>query len=101
MLVGGAGERLLDFFDKFIQTHTMEHPVSQMVQLTSMLFDGVFEYFPKLRVAYLEAGCGWVPYMMDRMDEEFERRGARWCPYLKRTPSEYLRGGNVYFSCEV
>jgi len=80
MLVGGAGERLLDFFDKFIQTHTMEHPVSQMVQLTSMLFDGVFEYFPKLRVAYLEAGCGWVPYMMDRMDEEFERRAARWCP---------------------
>jgi predicted TIM-barrel fold metal-dependent hydrolase len=90
-----------DYFDKFIQTHTMEHPVSQMVQLTSMLFDGVFEYFPKLRVAYLEAGCGWVPYMMDRMDEEFERRAARWCPYLTKTPSETLRSGNIYFSCEV
>jgi predicted TIM-barrel fold metal-dependent hydrolase len=90
-----------DYFDTFIKTHTLEHPVAQMVQLTSMLFDGVFEYFPRLRVAFLEAGVGWVPYMMDRMDEEFERRGARWCPYLKRKPSEYFRGGNLYFSCEV
>ena len=29
--------------------------------------------FPKLRVAYLEAGCAWVPFMMDRMDEEMEK----------------------------
>ena len=69
-----------DWFDKFIQTHALEHPFALMVQLVSMLFDGVFDRFPGLRVAYLEAGCAWVPFMMDRLDEEFERRGARWCP---------------------
>ena len=90
-----------DFFDSFIKAHTLEHPFSVLIQFTSMIFDGVFERFPDLRVAFLECGAGWVPYMMDRMDEEFEKRGERWCPFLKRTPSEYIRGGNIYFSCEV
>jgi len=90
-----------DFFDTFIKTHTLEHPFAILIQFTSMIFDGVFERFPNLRVAFLETGVGWVPYMMDRMDEEFERRGARWCPFLKRKPSECIRGGNIYFSCEV
>jgi predicted TIM-barrel fold metal-dependent hydrolase len=90
-----------DYFDKFIQTHAMEHPIPLMIQMTSMLFDGVFERFPRLRVAFLEAGCAWIPFMMDRLDEEFERRGARWCPDLKRTPSGVLTSGQVYVSCEV
>ena len=90
-----------DWFDKFIQTHTLEHPVALLIQLVSMLFDGVFDRFPRLRVAFLEAGCGWVPYLMDRLDGEYEKRGARWCPYLTKQPSEYIRGGNLYFSCEV
>ena len=90
-----------DFFDTFIKTHTLEHPFAVLIQFTSMIFDGVFERFPSLRVAFLETGCGWVPYMMDRMDEEFERRGSRWAPALKRKPSEIIRSGNLYFSCEV
>lgn len=90
-----------DYLDRFIETHTLEHPFSQMLHMTSMMFEGVFELFPALRVAFLEAGAGWVPYMMDRMDEEYERRGARWCPEMTKTPSKYIRGGNIYFSCEV
>jgi predicted TIM-barrel fold metal-dependent hydrolase len=66
-----------------------------------MMFDGVFELFPELRVAFLECGAGWVPYMMDRLDEEYERGGRRDAPLLKRPPSEYLRAGRVYVSCEV
>jgi uncharacterized protein len=90
-----------DFFDTFIKTHALEHPFSQMLQLTSMVLDGVFELFPNLRVAFLEAGVGWVPYMMDRLDEEYECRAKRWAPLLSKKPSEYMRGGNIYYSCEV
>jgi predicted TIM-barrel fold metal-dependent hydrolase len=99
---GGTSKGIgIDFFDKFIKTHTLEHPIPLMIQLTDMTFEAVFERFPRLRVAFLESGCGWVPYMMDRLDEEFERRGQRWCPELTKPPSEYLRGGNVYVTCEV
>jgi len=91
----------IDQFDSFIKTHTLEHPFGQMIQMTSLMFDGAFERYPNIRWAFLEAGVGWVPYMMDRLDEEWERRGERWCPDLRRAPSEIIREGNIYFSCEV
>ncbi len=96
--LGGAG---VDLFPRFIQAHTVSHPFGQMRQLTSIVFEGVPERFPALRLAFLEAGAGWAPYWMERMDDEFAKRGAAEAPVLKRRPSEYVRGGNVYFSCEA
>ena len=71
-----------------------------MRQLVSMIFEGVFESFPKLRFGCLECGVGWVPWLMDRMDEEQERKG-RYSPNCKRKPSDYLRSGNIFFAAEV
>jgi len=96
--LGGAG---VDLFPRFIQAHTVSHPFGQMRQLTSLVFEGVPERFPTLRLAFLEAGAGWAPYWMERMDDEFAKRGAAEAPVLKRRPSDYVRGGNVYFSCEA
>ena len=102
LAVHGAPSRGLgfDFFDTFVEVHALEHPLPLMIQLTNMVFQGVFELYPNLRVAYLEAGCGWIPFMMDRLDEDFERRGKKWAPRLKRLPSEYIKGGSVYVSLE-
>jgi predicted TIM-barrel fold metal-dependent hydrolase len=96
--LGGCG---VDVFPTFIQTHTTSHPFGQMRQLTSMIFEGIPERFPRLRLAFLEAGCGWAPYWMERMDDEYDKRGADEAPALKKRPSEYVRGGTVYFSCEA
>lgn len=90
-----------DHFDTFIQVHTLEHPFAIMIQFTSLMFEGVFELFPDVRFAFFEAGVGWVPYLLDRMDEEYERRGRRWAPALHTTPSECIRHAQVYFSAEV
>lgn len=90
-----------DFFDTFIKVHTLEHPFAVLIQFTSMMFDGVYERFPGLRVAFLECGAGWVPYMMDRMDDEYEKRGQRWAAALRKKPSAYIRDHDIYFSCEV
>jgi len=103
LAVHGAPSRGLgfDFFDKFIQVHTLEHPFAILIQFTNMIFEGIFERFPKLRVAFLEAGSGWLPYMMDRMDEEFEKPYRFQAPLLKKKPSEYIRSGQVWTTCEV
>ncbi len=62
---------------------------------------GVLERFPRLRLAFLEAGIGWVPYLMDRLDEEIEKRGAEEAPYLTKLPSEYIaKSGRVFFGVE-
>ena len=95
--LGGAG---VDLFPRFIQAHTCSHAFGQMRQFTSMIFEGVPERFPELRIAFLEAGCGWVPYWMERMDDEYAKR-AEEAPALKKQPSEYVRSGTIYFSCEA
>jgi uncharacterized protein len=50
-----------DLCDRFMDIHPLTHPFAQMAQLTSMMFSGVPEKFPRLRLAYGEAGCGWIP----------------------------------------
>lgn len=44
--------------DRFMDIHALTHPFAKMAQLSSMMFSGVPEQFPHLRLAYVEAGCG-------------------------------------------
>ena len=88
-------------FPKFIQAHTVSHLTGQLRQMTSMILGGVPQRFPRLRLAFLEAGVGWVPYFVQRMDEEFDKRGRIEARELTKRPSEYIRDGNIYFSCEA
>ena len=72
-----------------------------MKQFVSVIFEGVPERYPKLRLAFLEAGCGWVVYLLDRMDERFRLRGAVEAPLVRKTPSAYVDDGNIFFSLEA
>src|SRR3989338_775252 len=38
---------------------------------------------------------------MWKMDEEFEKRGHVEALNLKKKPSDYVRSGSIYFSCEA
>jgi predicted TIM-barrel fold metal-dependent hydrolase len=97
---GPAVELGLDHMQSFAGVYPLSHPFAQMQQLTSMMIHGVFEKFPALRVAYLESGCGWVPYLADRLDESWEHRRSRWPHATKRSPSEIMCGGNLFYACE-
>jgi uncharacterized protein len=103
LAVHGAVSRGLgfDFLQTMSMIHTLEHPLAQMIQLTSVVLDGVFDLFPKLRMGFLEAGAGWIPYMMDRMDEKFHIDRKRKHFPLSKRPSEYFKSGNVYVTCET
>jgi predicted TIM-barrel fold metal-dependent hydrolase len=95
----GGDEFGSQLLPSFIATHTCGHPFPVLRQLTAMVFDGFPERFPRLTLGFLEIGCGWLPYWMERMDEEYEKR-AKEAPLLKGKPSEYLAGGRIYYSCE-
>src|SRR5258705_685802 len=98
---GPAVELGLDHVQSFAGVYPLSHPFAQMQQLTSMMIYGVFERFPKLRVAYLESGCGWWPYLADRLDERLEHRRKRW-PYPSRqSPSYIIRGGYCGYAFEL
>ncbi len=96
-----SSDRMAGRFDTFIAVHTVSFPFECMVALTGLVYAGVPEVFPKLRIAALEGSCGWMPFLMDRMDEEFELRGAREAPLLKAKPSEYLLSSQIYCAFEL
>lgn len=93
---GPAGEIR---FDTFLFRHTIGRPFETLLDCAALVYGGVPEKFPKLRVAFLECGCGWVPYWMDRMDEEWEKRRSE-APLLRAKPSEYMRRGNWFYAAE-
>jgi uncharacterized protein len=62
---------------------------------------GVLDRHPDLRVAFLEAGGDWVPYMLDRLDRYHFVVAAKFGrPVSRKKPSDYLRTGSVYVSIE-
>jgi uncharacterized protein len=101
----GAPSRGLGFdhFNEFVKVHALEHAVPQFIHLTDMIFSGVFDLFPKLRVAVLEAGASWVPWMMDRLDYEYASIfGTKARARLRKSPAAYFtEGENLWFSLEL
>jgi predicted TIM-barrel fold metal-dependent hydrolase len=102
LCIHGAPSRGLgfDFFRSLIEARTLSHPFAQMIQLTSVILEGVLERFPKLKIASLEAGCAWIPFLMDRLDMEYSHRQHQ-APLLKKRPSEYMKGGQIYYHTEL
>src|SRR5262249_39488926 len=52
---------------------------------------GVFERFPKLKFATIEAGIGWLPGVLDAMGEAYRKHHFWVRPKLKHMPSDYYR----------
>src|SRR2546426_5197753 len=52
--------------------HIYSHPVEQMLTAGAFCAGGILERHPRLRVAFLEGNCSWVPFLLCRMDEHWE-----------------------------
>jgi predicted TIM-barrel fold metal-dependent hydrolase len=62
----------------------------------SILTNGVLDEFPKLRVAFFEAGSEWLPFTLRQAERAWQRR-----PIGKTSPQEYLKGSNIFISVEA
>ena len=94
---GPAGDHR---FDSFLYMHTVGRPVETVIQFVGLIYGGVPERFPHLRVGFLECGVGWVPYWIERMDEEWEKRGKVEAPLCKERPSDYILNRDWFFAAE-
>ena len=65
-------------------------PTSMQSQVISLVFEGVFERFPTLKIVLIEGGFAWLPSLMWRMDRAYKRLHAE-VPHLKQLPSAYVR----------
>jgi len=87
------------YLDNLMLMHAAAHPVEEMLALGGMITGGVFDRFPKLRAAFLEASCGWVPWWLWRLDEEHEKLGHADRVQLSKRPSETFRE-HCFVACE-
>ena len=88
------------FVDSYVQLHAIEFPFDIMFAVTNLLCGGVLERFTRLRVAMLEAGAGWAPFLIHRLDEHYEKRPGEM-PHITMEPSMYLVDGRMVISCEA
>ncbi len=58
--------------------------------VANLLLSGVLERFPRLNVISVESGLGWVPYLLETADHQFEAQRL-WKEGLRMRPSEYFR----------
>jgi len=81
--VGGNGGAVINYV-----CHAMPTTLEPIVTLIS---SGVFERHPSLRCGTVEAGVGWVPWMLETMDYAYKAHHFWVRPKLPERPSEYYR----------
>ena len=59
--------------------------------LTSIIWGGVLERFPELKIVSVENDVGWMPHFMYRMDHAYEKFGTLAPEPLPMRPSEYIK----------
>ena len=57
--------------------------------IMEIIYGGVLEAYPKIKVVIGESGIGWIPYILDHMDLEWEDQFKDLT--LKMKPSDYWR----------
>ncbi|HUK08069.1 MAG TPA: amidohydrolase family protein [Stellaceae bacterium] len=78
--------------------HILSHTMEMMLACMSMIWAGVVERHPKLRVAFLESGGGWILPWLDRMDRHFDEKSFNDSGLTMR-PTELFRR-NCWISFE-
>jgi predicted TIM-barrel fold metal-dependent hydrolase len=88
----------VDRFETRGAQHIISHPMEMMLACLSVIWGGVVERHPKLRVGFLESGGGWAAPWLDRMDRHFDDQGFNDSG-SKTRPSELFRR-NCWISFE-
>ncbi len=108
---GGAHENLLmDDMSPYAVANALGHPMSQMIAFAGIIFNGVLDKFPGLRIGFMEAGCAWLLTCMERFTGswashvQFDPRGRflqlkkdeKIIDYILR----HIDDGRIFVGCE-
>jgi predicted TIM-barrel fold metal-dependent hydrolase len=81
----------------WFQQHASVFLFEQMRAVACVAGGGLLAKFPDLTFAFLESGCGWLPFWLERLDEHYEIM-PRYVPLLDRKPSEAFLAGRCFIS---
>jgi predicted TIM-barrel fold metal-dependent hydrolase len=107
---GGCHDGMgFDDLNRYAPIHAMGHPMSVMISFASIIFNGILDRFPNMRMAFLEGGIGWFVMAMERFDRshlthiEHDPKG-EYGPHGDEKPSDYIlrhiKEGRLFIGCE-
>ncbi len=106
--VGWSCPALNNIYSHIYPSGVIAFLVPVMMGLVALISGGVLDRFPDLRVTFLEAGCQWVHFVLERMDHRFRRTRNQLSTFHSQTaprhdlpPMDYVRKGNLFFSTEA
>jgi len=91
--LGWGCPALTRIFDATTNFYSAILPV--IMGFNSILTSAALEKIPDLRLAFLEAGAAWLPFMIKQVRRDNMRRK------LARDPIEYFHSGRVFVGCEA
>lgn len=80
----------LEQFRTSMAVHALAHPLSMVANIVSMIETAVPVRFPDLKIGFMEAGTGWIPFIANRLDKEYVERRQE-VPLLQERPSHTMR----------
>ncbi|HUF81014.1 MAG TPA: amidohydrolase family protein [Burkholderiales bacterium] len=90
----------LDTWDNLFLQRSAAHPWCGMRNMAALIGAGVMDRYPRLRIGTLEAGHGWLPFWMARLNEHAKTiRSA--LPQLQSAPGDYVTSGRYFQSIEA
>ena len=89
-----------DTWDNLWLQRSAAHPWCGMRNMAALIGSGVMDRHPTLRIGTLEAGHGWLPFWIKRLDEHAETIKAA-LPALRHRPSDYVTSGRYFQSIEI
>src|SRR5882724_3045154 len=77
-------------------TNTIGNPLETTIALSPLIFEGTLDRFPGLKICAAHGG-GFLPSYANRSDAVITTFPNRVGPLPKKKPTDYLRGGQLYF----
>jgi uncharacterized protein len=106
--VGWGCPSLNNLYSHIYPSGVIAFLVPVLMGLVALISGGILDRFPNLRIAFLEAGCQWVHFVLERLEHRFKRTGTQLSTFHSLTapqhvlpPMEYVRRGNLFFSTEA
>jgi predicted TIM-barrel fold metal-dependent hydrolase len=90
-------DQSMSMLNRFISVHALGFTFHNMVHMANWIINGLPERFPNLKVVWIESGLAWIPFMMQRFDNEYMMRSSE-APALKKLPSDYMR--DMFFTSQ-
>ena len=108
---GGSHENFgMDDLSPFGPVLGLGHPFGLMISLTGLVFNGIFDRYPNIRIGFLEGGVGWFLTCLERFTSswathiEYDPRGELLQLQDRETAGEYVirqvKAGRIYVGVE-